>query len=139
VVDPDKFDYYAMVCYRLIGDNKVAELNAQETLRKSIARDGTKRVPMCAAEAELTLGVVAARRSDLHAALDYGHSALAISWRSQPSLLIVGAELADAVEGHYPSDDQGRDFCDALPRLAPFGAASARDREMHRPALCRPS
>jgi hypothetical protein len=76
VVDHYKFDYYAMDCYRLIGDDKIAEVNAQETLRKAIAPDGTKRAPMRAPEAELTLGVVAARRGDLQTALDYGHSAL---------------------------------------------------------------
>jgi hypothetical protein len=36
VVDPDKFDFYAMDCYRLIGDDNLAEVHAREILRKSV-------------------------------------------------------------------------------------------------------
>jgi transcriptional regulator with XRE-family HTH domain len=90
VVDPDKFDFYAMDCYRLIGDDNIAEMHARETIRKTTTADGSARSPMRRAEAELTLGVVAARRGELQEALDWGHSALAISRRCQPSLLMVG-------------------------------------------------
>lgn len=117
-MDHDKFDYYAMDCYRLIGDDKIAEVNAQETLRKAIAPDGTKRAPMRAAEAELTLGVIAARRGDVSAALEYGHSALAIDRKSQPSLMMVGAELADALEAQGSSSQDGREFRAALTQLS---------------------
>ena len=41
VVDPDKFDFYAMDCYRLIGDDKLAEMHAREVMRKTTNADGT--------------------------------------------------------------------------------------------------
>jgi hypothetical protein len=118
VVDPDKFDFYAMDCYRLIGDDNIAEMHARETIRKTTTADGSARSPMRRAEAELTLGVVAARRGELQEALDWGHSALAISRRCQPSLLMVGSELAQAIDDRYPGDPGCRDFRDALSRVA---------------------
>ncbi|MDQ3577178.1 MAG: XRE family transcriptional regulator, partial [Actinomycetota bacterium] len=93
VVDPDKFDFYAMDCYRLIGNDTLAELHASEIIRKTTNPDGTDRSPMRKAEATLTLAVVAARRGDLAAAVKQGQDALAIDRRSQPSLLMVGSEL----------------------------------------------
>ena len=37
VVELDKFDFYAMDCYRLIGDDNLAEMLAHETTKKSTA------------------------------------------------------------------------------------------------------
>jgi transcriptional regulator with XRE-family HTH domain len=90
VVDPDKFDFYAMDCYRLIGDDKLAEMHAREIIRKTTAADGTPLSPMRKAEAEITLGVVAARNGDLEGAISCGRQALTIDRRSGPSLLLVG-------------------------------------------------
>ncbi len=114
LVDPDKFDFYAMDCYRLIGDDNIAELHARETIRRSTAADGTIISPMRTAEAELTLGVVAARRGELGQALEYGHRALSISRRCQPSLLMVGSELAEEVDERFPDDPGASDFRAAL-------------------------
>ena len=110
VVDPDKFDFYAMDCYRLIGNDTLAELHAHETIRKATALDGTSLSPMRMAESELTLGVVAARRGDLDNALAYGATALAQSRQSAPSLLMVGSELASAMESRFPGDSRAQDF-----------------------------
>jgi transcriptional regulator with XRE-family HTH domain len=123
VVDPDKFDFYAMDCYRLMGQDNIAELHAHETIRKTTAADGTSRSPMRRAEAELTLGVVAARRGELDEALRYGHSALAISRRSEPSLLMVGSELARAIDELFPNDPGNRDFREALARAVPHSVS----------------
>lgn len=114
VVDPDKFDFYSMDCYRLIGDNDLAEMHATEIIRKSTALDGTVTAPMRKAESELTLGVVAARRGQLDEALAYGHAALAIGRRCQPSLLMVGSELDRAVQQRFPGSPGASDFHNAL-------------------------
>ncbi len=113
-VDPDKFDFYAMDCYRLIGDNSLAEMHAQETLRKAVAPDGTVISPMRKSEAEITLGVVAARSGNMTQALDYGRSALSIGRRSLPSLLMVASELDRALQDRYPAEPAAREFHNAL-------------------------
>ncbi|MFF0734109.1 hypothetical protein ACFYVK_21090 [Streptomyces chartreusis] len=46
VVDPAKFDFYAMDCYRLVGDYKLARTLAEEVLRVGTDFDGTDRSPM---------------------------------------------------------------------------------------------
>lgn len=62
VVDPEKFDFYAMDCHRLIGDDALAEMYAREIIERSVAPDGWVLSPMRRAESILTLGVVEARR-----------------------------------------------------------------------------
>src|SRR5712691_6312252 len=59
VVDPTKFDFYAMDCYRMLAEDKMAETLADEVIRASTDFDGTERAPMRLAEARVTLGVVA--------------------------------------------------------------------------------
>lgn len=114
VVDPDKFDFYAMDCYRLIGDDKLAEMHARETIRKTTASDGSDISPMRRAEAEITLGVIAARRGELEEALKYGYKALDIGRRSRPSLLMVGAELDSILQKLHPANEEVRAFRKAL-------------------------
>ena len=103
-----------MGCYRLIGDDKLAEMHAQETIRKSTMSDGTDLAPMRRAEAEITLGVIAARSGAIEDALDYGYKALSIGRRSQPSLLMVGTELDHALQKNYPKNGEVRAFHEAL-------------------------
>jgi transcriptional regulator with XRE-family HTH domain len=110
VVDPDKFDFYAMDCYRLIGDDNLAEMHAREILRKTTGADGTPTSPMRNAEARLTLGVVAARRGDLTTALQLGTDALNIDRRSQLSLLMVGRELDDILRDRHPDEPDVAQF-----------------------------
>jgi hypothetical protein len=55
VVDPTKFDFYAMDCYRTLADNKMAENLADEVIQASTDFDGHERAPMCLAEARITL------------------------------------------------------------------------------------
>ncbi|WP_405808239.1 XRE family transcriptional regulator [Streptomyces sp. NBC_00210] len=64
VVDPAKFDFYAMDCYRLVGEDRLARALADEVLRTGTDFDGTERSPMRNAEARVTLGVTAAREGD---------------------------------------------------------------------------
>lgn len=76
VVDPAKFDFYAMDCYRIAGEDRLAEMYAREVIRSSTGPDGTERKPMRNAEARITLGVVAARAGDLDQAVSHGRQAL---------------------------------------------------------------
>ena len=114
VVDPDKFDFYAMDCYRIIGDDKLAEMHAREIIRKTTAADGTALSPMRKAEAEITLGVIAALNGDLEGAVSWGRQALALDRRSRPSLLLVGSELDTVLNERYPNESDVRDLHDSL-------------------------
>ncbi len=60
VVDPTKFDFYAMDCYRMLAEDKLAGTLADEVIKSSTDFDGTERAPMRTAEARITLGVIAA-------------------------------------------------------------------------------
>lgn len=122
VVDPDKFDFYAMDCYRLVGNDTLAEMHAREIVRKTTTPDGRDLSPMRKAEAEITLGVVAARRGDPDAAAKYGEQALNKRRVSGPSLLMVGSELDQTLSARYPGSSQAREFHDAL-------VAATRDAE----------
>jgi hypothetical protein len=56
IVDPSKFDFYVMDCYRHVGEDRLAEIYAREVIRASTDFDGTERKPMRNAEARITLG-----------------------------------------------------------------------------------
>ena len=92
-VDPDKYDFYAMDCYRRTGENAMARMHANEVIRKSTAPDGSLRSPMRVTEAHMTLAVVSAREGDLDGAVEAGSTALDIPRQSVPSLLMVTGDL----------------------------------------------
>jgi hypothetical protein len=117
VVDPDKFDFYAMDCYRLVEDNKLAALNANEVLRQGIRPDGTERSPMRNSEARLTLAVVAARQGDLELAVSHGTRALSPDRQSQPSLLMVASELDNELQTRYPNSPHAKQFHETVTQL----------------------
>ena len=54
VVDPAKFDFYAMDCYRILGADSFAEIYADEVIRTSTDFDGTERKPIRITEARMT-------------------------------------------------------------------------------------
>ena len=110
VIDPDKADFYAMDCYRLVGDDDQAEMHAREILRKTARPDGSLTSPMRYAEATLTLGVVAARRGDLDQAVALGHRALQVDRRSVPSLRMVGGELDAELRTRYGGEPRVAEF-----------------------------
>ncbi|GJF27735.1 hypothetical protein KNE206_04350 [Kitasatospora sp. NE20-6] len=116
VVDPPKYDFYAMDCYRMLGENRLATTLAEEVIRASTDYDGTERSPMRIAEARLTLGVVATRDGDLDSALDYGEWALRGERQPLPSLLAVSRELAGLVSKQYGSEPGTRVHPGALER-----------------------
>jgi len=117
VVDPAKFDFYAMDGYRIVGEDKRAELYAREVIRSSTEPDGTERKPMRIAEARLTLGVLAAREDDLEHALTFGRRALNGDRKSLPSLLMVSSELTDILGQRYGKEPEALSFLDEVQAL----------------------
>jgi tetratricopeptide (TPR) repeat protein len=118
VVDPSKFDFYAMDCYRLLGENELAEVYADEVIRSSTDFDGTERKPMRNAQARITLGVVAARKGDLDAALAQGRAALASDRQSLPSLLMNSRELVEVLKRQYPGNPATTGYLDQVRALS---------------------
>ncbi|SCG55418.1 hypothetical protein GA0070613_2541 [Micromonospora inositola] len=114
VVDPAKFDFYAMDCYRIAGEDRLAEMYAREVIRSSTDPDGTDRKPMRQAEARITLGVAAARAGDLERAVSYGRRALEGDRKSLPSLLMVSKELATLLRKRYPKEPEATSYLDEV-------------------------
>jgi tetratricopeptide (TPR) repeat protein len=125
VVDPSKWDFYSMDCYRLLGakgtsssaENRLAENYAREVLRLGVDASGFERSPMRNAEARVTLGVVAAREGDLARALAYGRQALRGERQSVPSLLMVSRDLGAVIQERYGSEPEAQEYLDRLRRL----------------------
>jgi len=117
VVDPAKFDFYAMDCYRIAGEDRLAEMYAREVIRSSTDPDGTERKPMRNAEARITLGVVAARSGDLDQAVSYGRRALNGDRKSLPSLLMCSKELATLLRDRYPKEPEAVSYLDEVRAL----------------------
>jgi transcriptional regulator with XRE-family HTH domain len=103
VVDPDKWDFYAMDTYRIVGEDVLAKRNAEEVIRRSVNPEGVVISPMRAAEAQLTLAVIAARSGDIEQANSLGVQALQSGRQSRPSLLMVATELVRELETYGAS------------------------------------
>lgn len=108
VVDPDKWDFYAMDTYRIVGQDELAKRNADEVIRRSKNSEGAIIAPMRKAEAELTLAVIAARQGNVDEATSRGVNALQEGRRSRPSLLMVAGELDDELRTY--GTNAGSDF-----------------------------
>lgn len=104
VVDPTKFDFYAMDCYRMLSEDKLAQNLAEEVIHASTDFDGSERAPMRLAEARITLGVVAAREGNLEQAVEQGQRALAGERKSLPSLAMVSRDLTRVLKARYPNE-----------------------------------
>ncbi|GAA1357328.1 hypothetical protein [Streptomyces beijiangensis] len=109
-IDPDKWDFYEMDAYRLLGDDERAAGHARSVIRMSTGPDGTEISPMRAAEARLTLGVAAARTGEIEEAVGMGTAALAADRKSLPSLLLVANELDKELRARFPREASTRDF-----------------------------
>jgi hypothetical protein len=117
VVDPTKFDFYAMDCYRHVAEDRLAETLATEVIQASTDFDGTERAPMRLAEARITLGVVAARQGDLEQAIHNGTHALSAPRKSLPSLLMVSRDLTKALNDQYPNESETHAYLDQIHAL----------------------
>lgn len=113
VVDPDKWDFYAMDAYRRAGDDGRASHHARHVLTLADGPDGD-RAPMRTAEAKLTLAAVAARAGDLEQAVAGDVDALAGDRRSLPSLVMVAGELDVELHRRFPQERAADDFREAL-------------------------
>jgi hypothetical protein len=118
VVDPAKVDFYAMDCYRIIGEDRLAEMYAHEVIRTATSADGTLRKPMRAAEANVTLGVVAARAGEVEEAVSLGEDALAGNRQSVPSLLMCSRELGEVLARRYGDQPQVVSYLERVRSLA---------------------
>jgi transcriptional regulator with XRE-family HTH domain len=114
VVDPDKWDFYAMDAFRLVGEDELARHHAREVLRLGTAPDGTEKAPMRMAEARLTLGTVTARAGDLEQAVDVALSAFAARRRSLPQLLMIAREVRDELRRRDPRGRAAIEFGEAV-------------------------
>jgi hypothetical protein len=116
VVDPSKWDFYAMDAYRRAGDDARAEEHAHIVIAENTTPDGILRAPMRVAESKLTLATVASRRADLEQAFQLGMEALGGPRKSLPSLVMVAGEL-DSELHRRPPRNPTADFHDALSAL----------------------
>jgi hypothetical protein len=116
-VDPAKWDFYAMDCYRVSGQDELAKVYAEEVLRSSMDASGQNRAPMRSAEARITLAVAAARDGDLPTAIEMGENALEGDRKSIPSLLMVSRDLERVVTQRYPDAPDTREYVDHLRAL----------------------
>jgi hypothetical protein len=118
VVDPAKWDFYAMDAYRLAGDDERAAQHARTVLKLGEGPDG-ELAPMRMTEARLTLATVAAREGELEQAVAGGIHALGGQRKSLPSLLMVGGELDAELRERYPGEPGVDDFHEALRSVTP--------------------
>jgi transcriptional regulator with XRE-family HTH domain len=114
VIDPRKWDFYAMDCYRLVGEDRQAADHAHEVLRISRRPDGTDSSPMRATEARLTLAVVALRQGDLEAAAEWTRKALDAPRRSVDALMMVAEEVKRELRRLFPDDPASRAITDPI-------------------------
>lgn len=117
VIDPDKWDFYEMDAYRILGDDSRASQHALEVVRLGTKPDGSEKSPMRVAEARLTLGVSAARAGELEEAVEVGNQAFEAQRKSLPSLLIVARELDGVLHDRYPREVLTNEFRDHLTTL----------------------
>ena len=117
VVDPAKWDFYTMDCYRHVGEDRLAATYAREVLRNATNADGVVMQPMRAAEARITLGVVAARQGDLDGALAEGRVAIKPARRSLPSLVMNAGELVGVMRDRFPTAPEVDTYADELQML----------------------
>jgi hypothetical protein len=117
VIDPDKWDFYEMDAYRILGDDTRAAQHALEVVKLGIAPDGFEKSPMRVAEARLTLGVTAARAGELEEAVSVGSQAFEAQRKSLPSLLTVAGELDGELQRRYPREALTGEFREHLTTL----------------------
>ncbi|MGH3810907.1 MAG: hypothetical protein ACRDUV_00430 [Pseudonocardiaceae bacterium] len=119
VIDPAKWDLYAMDCYRRAGLDDLATEHARIIIDHHVGNSpaSVQRAPMRVAEARLTLGVVAARRGEAEEAVNLGRQAFATARKSLPSLLGCAAELDRELIGSAADSPNTREFRDEIRRL----------------------
>jgi tetratricopeptide (TPR) repeat protein len=110
IIDPDKWDFYAMDAYTIVGATERATQHAQEVIRTSRRPDGTDRWPMRSSNAMFRLGVLATRQGDLDGAIHHARQAFGIERRSLPSLIASARELGRELEAAFPGERALTDY-----------------------------
>jgi len=108
VIDPTKWDFYAMDCYRLVGDNERAAEHAQAVLKLSRKADGSERSPMRASEARLTMAVTSVRSGDIDAATNWARQAFNADRKSVTHLEMLAEEISELLHSFMPGDSAAR-------------------------------
>ena len=109
-VDPAKFDFYAMDCYRAVGEDSLAMAMAEAVASTSTTPGGEVISPMRLSEAELTRATVLARNGEVDEATSAAEIGLDRNRRSLPSLLMVGNEVAHELRRLHPKSQSAIDF-----------------------------
>lgn len=109
-VDPAKFDFYAMDCYRAVGDDALAMAMADAVTATSTSPGGEVISPMRLSEAQLTKATVLARNGEVDQAMSAAEAGLVGARRSLPSLLMVGSEVADELVRLHPHSESAVAF-----------------------------
>jgi tetratricopeptide (TPR) repeat protein len=115
VVDPDKWDFYAMDTYRIVGQDDLARRNALEVIRRGVQPDGKIITPMRNSEAQLTLAVIAARQGETDEAASLGVEALQNGRQSRFTLLMVASELEHELDTY--GQRAGAEFRDLFDQI----------------------
>jgi arginyl-tRNA synthetase len=76
---------------------------------------------MRVAQADLTLGVVAARQGDVERAVAHGRASLSAERKSLPSLVMVSRELATVLSTRYGSEAVVDDYIDEIRSITSRG------------------
>jgi tetratricopeptide (TPR) repeat protein len=103
-IDPAKFDFYALHTHRMLGEDRIASMYANEVIESS-TRDGQNHHPMRVDVALITLGVAAAHDGAIDEAVAYGTKALEGDRKSIPSLIMTSSDLANALREHRSDPD----------------------------------
>jgi hypothetical protein len=114
VIDPTKWDFYAMDCYRLVGDNERAAAHAQAVSKLSRKADGSERNPMRASEARLTIVMASLQSGDVEAAANWAHEAFSADRKSITHLEMLADELSEHLQRLMPGDSAARPLEDEL-------------------------
>ncbi len=117
MIDPDKWDFYAMDAFRIVGDNDLAEGHAAEVIRVGTRPDGSERWPMRMSEARFSLGMISARRGDLDGSLHHGCAGFAFERKSMPSLLASARELQRELQAKFPREAAVTEYRDHIVSL----------------------
>ncbi|WP_250399440.1 hypothetical protein [Streptomyces cellostaticus] len=124
IIDPDKWDFYEMDAYRLLGDDERAAAHARSVIRISTGPDGTE-IPPCAPPKPASLSKSpppAWARSKKPPA--WAPPALEVDRKSLPSLLLVADDLNKELRSRYPREAATRDFHERI-TVIKRGAAKA--------------
>lgn len=103
-----------MDCYRQIGDADRARELSEEVIRASTDFDRRERWPMRIAEAQITLGVIAAKEGDLDEALMRGRRALSGERKSMPTLAMVARDLGQVLSERFAGVPEAVTYLDQL-------------------------